>query len=190
MIIGIGHRSDHGKDTFANYLCDNMRLLNPKLKVKKLSWAWKLKDICQQLYGHLGLMDADFYDTDEGRKLRNIPLQKINLTPVEIWIKVGTPAIREQVWEDTWLEWVVAQSKLVDIIVCADTRFPNEISRCDYKIKVHNPDKPDRDGLSVDHHLANYMSWDRIIINDKTKDHLNREALLLARWILKRHYEK
>lgn len=189
MIIGIGHRSGHGKDTFANGLIDGMRLLKPDLKVRKLSWSWKLKDVCQQLYGHLGLMDSAFYDTDEGRLLRNIKLPEINLTPVEIWIKVGE-SLRNHVWERTWLEWVAAQKEHIDIIVAADTRKHLELTICDYKIKVHNPRIPNREGLSIDHELEDYLGWDRIIINDKTKDHLNREALLLARWILKRHYLK
>lgn len=167
MIIGLGHRSGHGKDTAANYMVEWLYAMRPDLKVRKLSWAWKLKDICHQLYGHLGLQDADFYDTPEGRKHRDIKLPKIDLTPVEIWVKMGTPAVREQVWDHTWIAWVQSQQQYYNLIIPPDTRFPNEIAACDYTIKVDNPRVPIREGVSVDCTLKDFAGWDAVLTNDE-----------------------
>ena len=164
LLIGIGHRSEHGKDTVANYMVEWLSY-STNLSVIKMPWAWKLKDICHQLYKHLGLREAPFYDTDEGRKLRNIKLPKINLTPVEIWIKMGTPAVRQQVWDDTWIDYV-RNFEGYDIVICPDTRFPNEVAVCDYTIKVLNPRVSNREGESVDNVLADFAGWNAVLYND------------------------
>jgi hypothetical protein len=178
MIIGIGHRSGHGKDTVANFMIQWLALHHRELNVKKVSWADKLKDICYQLYSHLGLKEGAFYETEEGRALRNIRLPKINKTPVEIWIDMGTPAVREKVWDRTWIEYV--QHTPADIIIAADTRFMNEVEACDVTIKVINPRIPRREGKSVDDVLAFYVNWDHYLYNEGEKIELRKNTNLLC----------
>ena len=180
MIIGLGHRSDNGKDTVANYMIDWIRAMRPELKVDNITWADKLKDICYQLYKHLGLQTREFYDTPEGRALRNVKLPKIDLTPVEIWVKMGTPAVREQVWDDTWISYLLSRQSEYDVIFVPDTRFPNEVEACDYTIKVHNPRKPIREGVSVDCVLKDFDGWDITIINEHGLSELRGQANILA----------
>jgi len=179
-IIGVGHRSGHGKDTFANFFVEHFNNLFKDtlhgLKIRKLSWAWKLKDACFQLYKHLGLREPEFYETDEGRKLRNIKLPCIGLTPVEIWIKFGSYGVRDHVWDLTWVEWVKHNNTDVDVIINGDTRFPVEIPYCDFTIKIVNPKIPNREGVSVDDKLAHYLSWNLIVMNDGTKEDLSDKA--------------
>lgn len=185
MIIGLGHRSGHGKDLSGSYMIDFLRE-NTNLRVTKLSWAWKLKDICYQLYSHVGLRETDFYDTDEGRALRNIKLPKIELSPVEIWVKMGTNGVREQVWDRTWIEWVCAQQEKYDIIICPDTRFHNEIELCDHTVKITNPRVPNREGISVDEVLADYDGWNYYLINDGDKVKLKESSISIIQDII--HY--
>ncbi len=180
MIIGIGHRSRHGKDTVANLLVERLLLTHPKLSVQKLSWAWKLKDVAFQLYGHLGLRYPAFYETEEGASLRNVKIPGIDKTPVEIWIDLGTPAIRDNVWHETWVSWVKAQQSTCNVIVCPDTRFLNEVEACAVTIKVWNPCVPPRVGKSVDEILAHYTGWDHVIVNEWDMDHLREDVNALV----------
>lgn len=174
ILIGLGHRSGHGKDLTADFMIEWFEYYRPELKVIKQPWAAKLKDVCHQLYKHLGLQNMEFYDTEEGRHLRNIKLPKINLTPVEIWIAMGTPAVRENVWDKTWISYV--RNIKADIIICPDTRFPNETAVCDYTIKVINPRVEDRKGSSVDDVLATFDDWTYYIVNSGDKNKLQGEA--------------
>jgi hypothetical protein len=185
MIIGLGHRSRHGKDTVGNFMIAWAAKQRPDLKIKKLSWAWKLKDVAFQLYGHLGLREAEFYDTPEGAKLRNVELSRIGKTPVEIWIDMGTPAVREHVWDQTWIAWVEAFATKYDVIICPDTRFANEVSACDVTIKVTNPRVPHRTGKSVDNVLAGWEGWDYTVVNDGDLRQLETKAHTLAHTLLR-----
>ncbi len=48
-IIGLGHYSRTGKDTIANYTVDIIRELDPTLRVAKIPFATKLKQIAHEL---------------------------------------------------------------------------------------------------------------------------------------------
>lgn len=169
MIVGIGHRSRHGKDTFANYLVD--ALSRRMLRVKKQPWAWKMKEVVADLYG---LKPPEFYDTPQGESYRNIKIPSLDMTPVELWIKTGE-AFRS-VDPDTWVDYVVKMSKRFDVIVCPDTRNYNEIDKCNYKIKVCNPRIPNRQGASIDDRLQDYDKWDYIVLNTGGLSELRAEA--------------
>jgi len=180
IIIGIGHRSGQGKDTLAGYLIESLGILVPKARIVKMSWAWKLKDTCYQLYSHCGLRESEFYETEEGRALRNIKLSKIDLTPVEIWIKYGSYGVRDQVWDKTWVEWLYNNND-ADIIVAPDTRFPVESPYCEYLIHCHDPRVPNRVGVTVDDELEGFKGWNYQVVNDGTKVQLGKKAIQLSR---------
>ena len=182
-IIGVGHRSGHGKDTFVNYFVEHFNEIYSEsmhpLSIRKISWAWKLKETAHQLYAHLGLREPEFYETDEGRELRNVKLPHIDLTPVEIWIKYGSYGVRNQVWDLTWVEWV-RHNVTNDVVINADTRFPVEIPYCDYTINLINPRVPNRKGISVDDELAYFNDWTITVINDGTLSQLRQKAVLVC----------
>lgn len=166
MIIGIGHKQDHGKNTVADMLFQNYQKYRPDLKVVRRSFASKLKDVTHQLYGHLGLRDEAFYETEEGRRLRHVKLSTIDLTPVEIWVKFGTDAVRNNVWNDTWLSYLQHESSKYDVVIVSDLRFLNEAEIVDIKLRVINPRIPNKEGVSADHYLDVYNGWDYTILND------------------------
>lgn len=132
-VIGIGHYSRTGKDTLGTMLCDELKALaHHGSLVVKTSFAWKLKDICHQLYAWDGMREAEFYETDEGAPYRDIPLPTIGKTPVQIWVDMGTPAIREQVYENTWIDYLLRTPLPVPpisagVLIITDVRFPNEV---------------------------------------------------------------
>src|ERR1035437_2708896 len=98
-IIGLGHYSRTGKDSFANYF-----LLHTPGAIK-IPFAWKLKSITHDLYSWAGLREPEYYETPEGALARDIVLPDLGLTPVQVWVKFGTPAVREQVYDKTWIDY-------------------------------------------------------------------------------------
>lgn len=163
-IIGLGHYSRTGKDSFANYLVE--KLQRTRLKVGKIPWAWKLKDVCHQLYGWAGLREATFYETPEGAKLRDVVLPAIGKTPVQIWVDMGTPAVRDQVYDRTWIDYVLQTDHGLDVLLIPDVRFENEIEairalggQC---IKVVRPGYGPKPTVA-DRTLVGYRNWDNVI---------------------------
>jgi hypothetical protein len=180
IIIGIGFRSESGKDTTADHFIDYVRK-NTSLTIEKRSWTRSLKDICTELYGHLGLREWSFYDSPEGRALRNVKLPKIGLSPVEIWILVGKAIAG--IYNETWAD-LVGVTSTTDIVVCPDTRRHLEASKCDYLIHVHDPRKPKREGISMDDELESFKGWHYRIINDSGLDTLRYNAETVIKDIL------
>ena len=60
LFLGFGHYSRTGKDTTANYFLDDYGA-----QAIKRSFAWKLKQICHELYAWAGLRPPEFYETPE-----------------------------------------------------------------------------------------------------------------------------
>lgn len=163
-IIGLGHYSRTGKDTFANAAVDWLDY-NTDFRVKKLSFAWKLKQICHDLYAWDGLREPEFYDTPEGEKFRDIKLPMIGKTPVEIWVAMGTPAVREQVYQNTWIDYLLKSDHGLDILIIPDVRFPNEVSaiqRLGGTVhKIVRPGFGPRDTVA-DRALLGYDGWNYV----------------------------
>lgn len=170
MIIALGHRSGHGKDTFAEILKSKL----PNVYIR--SWADAVKEECVRLYGHLGVQDRDFYNTREGRTARNIPIPKLGKTVVEVWIHVGEK-LRELYW-DTWLDQLhlyYASLPSDSILVVPDTRHINEADSADFTVKIVNPRVPNRVGASIDHVLDDYQ-FHCTITNDGTLEDFAKTA--------------
>lgn len=125
-IIAIGHYRRVGKDTFANFLKDELHRLNPNLRVAKLPWAGKLKDVCHQLYGWAGLRELEFYETEPGASQREVVLPLLGKSPRQIWVDMGTAAVREKVYDRTWLDYLIKSDLQLDVLLVPDTRFFNE----------------------------------------------------------------
>lgn len=165
-IIGLGHYSRTGKDTFANALVQNLRDRHPNVRVAKIPFAWKLKMVCYELYSWDGLMPPEFYDTPEGEPLREVPLPTIGLTPVQIWVAMGTPAVRDNVWQTTWIDYLLKTDHSLDVLVIPDVRFPNEVQaikdRGGHIIKVVRPGYGPRKTVA-DRQLVGFYDWDNLI---------------------------
>lgn len=165
-IIALGHYKRVGKDTFADYVIDKCWGVNANFRVIKRSWAWKLKSITHELYGWAGLQEPEFYETAQGALLREVVLPKIGKSPREIWIDFGTKAVREQVYEETWRDYLLNADHQCDCLIIPDTRFYNEIEGVKaaggHTIKIVRPgyspgnNKPDLE-------LLNYTEWDNVI---------------------------
>ncbi len=165
-IIGIGHYSRVGKDTFANGLIDMLGEMDPTLKVGRRSFASKLKQITHDLYAWAGLQNEAYYNDPATEHLRDTVLPLLGMTPVEVWVRFGTPAVRERVYDRTWIDYLLKTDHGLDVIVIPDVRFPNEIDAIrevgGHLIKIV------RDGYGpkmtvADLALINYTGWDNVI---------------------------
>lgn len=175
--IGLGHYSRTGKDTFANYLVEEFTQLG--YRAKKLPFAWKLKQICHDLYAWDGLREPEFYDTKEGEPYRDIPLPTIGKTPVEIWVAMGTPAVRECVYMDTWIRYVMDNDHDCDVLIVPDVRFPNEVQAIHDKGgiagKIVRPGYGPRNTVA-DQALVGFTGWDFCFGGRGGMDDLREEA--------------
>jgi len=191
-IIALGHYSRTGKDTVANELC---RLLNFEgMVAKKIPFAWKLKQITHQLYGWAGMQGPDYYDTDEGALARNEPLSLMasekypkGPTPVQIWIDFGTPAVRENVYQASWINYLLKTDHDCDVLVIPDARFLNEVTAIKETggtlIKVVRPGYRPRIDSPADMNLFTWRGWDGIIGTSGSMDELIYEADRIARYV-------
>jgi len=163
-IIGFGHYSRTGKDTTANYLIEALR--KKGVRARKISFAWKLKDVCHQLYGWAGVREPEFYETPEGAKLRDVVLPGIELTPVQLWCKFGTDAVREKVYQNTWIDFLLKTDHSADVLIVPDVRFPNEIMALKeagaVDVKVVRPGYGPRN-TTADLALRDYRDWRYVI---------------------------
>lgn len=186
-IIGLGHYSRTGKDTLANSLILSAYERQPGVRVAKRPFAWKLKEICHDLYEWAGLREPEYYDTPEGEKFRDVPLPLLNgMTPVQIWVAFGTPAVRENVYDKTWIDYVLNLSEL-DILIIPDVRFPNEVKAIRDKggllVKVVRPGYGPRPTVA-DRALVGFDGWDYIAGGSGKMEELHQWGSKLAHWAL------
>jgi hypothetical protein len=136
------------------------------IKVVKQSFAWKLKQITYELYAWAGFREPEYYETHEGALARDVILPALNLTPVEIWVDFGTKAVRNNVYDRTWVDYLLKSDLGADILVIPDVRFPNEAEAIKQAggtlIKVVRPGYGPRNTVA-DRALLGYADWDYVI---------------------------
>lgn len=176
-IFGFGHRSRVGKDTAAGFLAGHLRQTTKNKLVVKTAFALKLKAMCADLYGWAGLQDAEFYEKQENEHLRNVKLEPIGKTPVEIWIEFGT-TVGRAIYGDTWVKYPLNRKH--DYLIITDVRFQNEVNeiwKAGGKVfKVENPSVPLRDSVA-DNALQDFTGWDQVIVNDGDLKALNEKVI-------------
>jgi hypothetical protein len=181
VVIGLGSYSRVGKDTFGNALVDALRERCPGIRVGKKSFATKLKDVTSQLYGWAGLRDEDYYNDPAHEHERTVVLPALDMTPVDVWVKFGTVAVREKVYDPTWVDYVLETDTGLDVMIIPDVRFLNETEALRAKdahlIKVVRPGYGPRMTVA-DLALIHYTGWDNVI-----GDHREADGMaLLRRW--------
>lgn len=185
-ILGLGHYSRTGKDTLARLVCEQNQALFPDpLVIKQISLAWKLKQICHELYGWAGVESPEFYDDPETEHYRDVPLPKLGgMTVVELWVKFGTPAIRENVYDRTWIDYVLKTDHDCDLLIVRDIRFPNEVEAFReegaYLVKCVREGYGPRN-TKADQALITYTGWD-YVAGESSIETLQEDAWILAHW--------
>ncbi len=184
-IIGLGHYSRTGKDTVANRIVEVCESCTSRIKARKVSLAWKLKQIAHELYEWAGIREPEFYETKEGASFRSVPLPALGgKTVVDIWVDLGTPAIRDQVYDRTWIDYVLKSDfGDIDLLIVPDVRFPNEFNAFQEEgaklIKVIREGYGPLDTVS-DKALVGQEDWDYFA--GPTMEDLNNIAVLCYNW--------
>jgi hypothetical protein len=185
LFIGLGHYSRTGKDTFANYLTASLAERAPCLRVVKRSLAWKLKQITYDLYAWAGMQPPEHYETHEGEKDRDVVLPALGMTPVQVWVAFGTKAVRNNVYDRTWLDYLLKVNHKADILIVPDVRFPNEADAIKeasgITIKIVRPGYGPRKTVA-DRALLGYEGWDYVLGGRGSMEALNIAAQPFAIW--------
>jgi hypothetical protein len=155
-ILAFGYKKNRGKDSVANFIQDHLSAFAPELKVVKVGFADKLKDIAFQLYGWAGLKRGVYYETHYEEKEMKLP--RLDFTPRELWI--GTGNKMRDVYGATWIDFVLNGGIKADVILIKDMGYTNEA------IAIENRGgflyKVDRDGpLDSDPRETELDSWTR-----------------------------
>jgi hypothetical protein len=187
-IIAIGHYKRVGKDSLANAIIRNCYELEPTFRVQKKSWAWKLKQICHELYAWAGLREPEFYETPDGELLREVVLPAIGKSPRQIWIDMGTDAVREKVYDKTWLHYLLKSNHDCDALIIPDTRFYNEVEGVTdaggHLCKMLRPgfspgkNRPDRQ-------LIPFRGWHNVVLAHNLAE-IDAQGKRYALWLLGR----
>lgn len=176
-IIGIGYKKNSGKNSFAKFLTTHIHCTEPKLKVKEVSFALKVKDIAFQLYSWANLKRAIYYETHYSDK--EIVLPELGLSPRDIWIGVGNKM--REIYPGTWIEYALNSIK-EDVIIITDLGFGNEArsirDRNGILIKLHRDGIP-RGTDARETELDSWPGWDFVIENNGSLDDLYKKAVAL-----------
>ena len=183
-IIAFGYSKRAGKDSCAKFLDSFLRVERPGLKIRKVSFASKLKDICWQLYGWAGLQPGVFYETEAGEKIKEVVLPRLGKSPRTVWIEVGNKM--REVYPETWLDFALLGTT-ADVLLITDLRFPNEGNKIiELGGRCYRVDRPDlvrgQDAAEVS--LDVWPYWYGVIPNDGTLFDLNIKMEILGREIL------
>jgi len=185
FLIGLGHYSRTGKDSFADYLMAAVTQ-RANLRVVKRSLSWKLKQIAYDLYTWAGMQPPEHYETKEGEKDRDVTLPALGMTPVELWVALGTKAIRNNVYDRTWLDYLLTTDHKANVLIVPDIRFPNEAAAIKevggVLIKIVRPGYGPRKTVA-DRALVGYDGWDYVLGSEGTMQALDNSAQDFADWI-------
>jgi hypothetical protein len=145
-------------------------------------FAKRLKHVSWELFQGYGLQQGPFYETSEGAKLRDVPLPRVNKSPVEIWIGVGQRM--RDVHPDVWVDAVLDESKLTTgkLLVISDVRFPNEAKRIrelgGLLVKITREGAPVKGSDAM---IPEDYDWDYVVKNDGTLYALEQRICGIAR---------
>jgi len=186
LLIGLGAYSRVGKDSFADFLTAAITQRAPNLRVVKRPLSWKLKQIACDLYAWAGMQPPEHYETREGEKDRDVTLPALGMTPVELWVALGTKAIRNNVYDRTWLDYLLKTDHKADVLIVPDIRFPNEAAAVKdaggVLIKIVRPGYGPRKTVA-DRALVGYDDWDYVLGSEGTMQALDNSTQDFADWI-------
>lgn len=193
-IIAFGHKWYTGKDTAVSLLTTHLRMTKPGICIRKGSFADELKFNCFRLYSWAGHKHPSHYDDFPQEKDQVLPI--LGMTPREIWIKFGTKAVREQVYDGTWVQYLLHNLPDCNYLFIQDVRFRTEADEIlkqggmIFKVECAKPFIPPNTNISpeyqkiiniADDPLNDYTLWTDIIQNNGTLKEFNQTIIDLAK---------
>ncbi len=186
QIIAFGYKKETGKNTAAQFLTTALKTNCPGTKIRRESFAAKLKDICCQLYGWADLEPGPFYEFH--RELKEVVLPLIGRTPREIWIDVGN-ALRD-VYPDTWVKSVLTKTEH-DFKIITDLRFWHEAETIQAAggilIRMDRDVPRGTDPAEVE--LDPWQTWNYVVDNTGNLNYLNNQIITIAEQLCQKKKE-
>ena len=173
-VIVLSGKKKRGKDTFAEFLADEMFVRCRE--VASIALATPLKKAAMEMFRLT-------QDQVENQQAKEIVDERCGMTPREILQKLGTEVGRT-FDQDIWVKAGIMRIKdtllsgQADLVVVPDCRFPNEIERLRdafadrclaVRIERKLPPTP-FDGHPSEISLDQYDHWDDVIDNNGTLD--------------------
>lgn len=189
IIVGLGHRSGVGKDTFAIYLKAALeaRCVYPT----RIAFADYMKRSLADVLGPWGLQPPFHYEIHPEEKERRIA--PLAMSPRDLWRAYAAfmRAIRPDVW--VWhamrymrdIEDIIRHRRQRLAFIFTDVRFPNEIyairERGGVVLRVDNSRVPLlSDAATPDALLENWTGWYGVVRNETSFAALRGEAVTWA----------
>jgi hypothetical protein len=188
MIIGLGHKKNVGKDTFANFLM--LRCKEYGVRVRKVSISDPLFNAANLLFGWAGVGNAEYYNSFYEQK--DVDLAKLEgITPRTI--AKGLANLCRSIDPDTMIKSLIASSPPDQITIITNMRFPNEAAYIRENhgllIKIERPGIESDSSDSFDMALDTWEDWDHEVVNNGTLDDLAQCAKDFFHYInLERRY--
>ncbi len=181
-IVALGYKKGSGKNTFSRFLQTYLQQVTPKLKIKEVSFAAKLKDISFQLFNWGGLERGVYYETH--REEKEVVLPKLDLSPRDIWIQVGNK-LRE-VKSSVWIDYALLNVQ-ADLIIITDLGYINEAKRIKeldgQLIKIVRDDTVKAtDSREIE--LDSWEYWDWIFTNNNSLSDFNETVEFFGNQLL------
>ena len=189
QILALGHYSRTGKDTVANYVMEWFAQNAPGIRVQKVSFFRKAKELCHELFSWAGIREPEFYETPEGELARKQVLPLLGMTPVQLWVRFGD-SLRQGCYAGIWSRYFVTHLPDADVLVLTDLRYPDEVEELrklsSILVKVVRPGFEPLD-TPPDRALQNFTGWDHVIGRTGTLAELKDCAAVFASELLRRH---
>jgi len=209
IVIGIGHRARHGKDTVAAMIKQHR---GDKYRTAISPFAAALKrevnKCAENSGGMIRLFDPGLYDECGGYLQENG-----NFLPLPQWVQYDPNAPMDdplcpygkqrtllQWWGTEYRRsinpdyWVLRNAEFIsecgaEVVLIPDLRFPNEFDFCrkyGAAIKVHRPGVESPNAHPSEESLAHLKDceWDAVIYNEGTLEDLEKQALYVFDEIL------
>lgn len=200
IFIGIGHKKQRGKDTFAGFLMTALERYGVGRAVK-VSFADPLKRLAMAVFG---LTYEQCYGTDEQKNSQtqitccdadaHCRTTHYWLTARQVLQHLGV-AMRKA-WPGIWSRAPMrrAYDPAEVFVLISDTRFPDDADNIKeaggFLIRVDRADAPDTDGHSSEQALNDYSKWNMVINNDHDLEHLEKCTTFAAAVIAGAYKEK
>lgn len=185
-LISITGRIGSGKDTVA-YIIQRLVAFNLKYnpeyffddEFRKLS-EWKIKKFAgslKEIAGILTGIPVGNFEDQEFKKTK-LGLEWGNMTVREFLQRLGTDAIRDNLYHNTWVNALFAGIDEKSKIIITDTRFPNELievkSRGGVSIKVLRGDSTVNINEHISESALDSADFDHIIYNNGSLEDLEK----------------
>lgn len=192
MIVGIGHKKQHGKSTFADMI--QKHLLRNGYPCVTDSFAEGLKRVLLELFPKQ-VQRRHLYGTEKDKTERLLDIKIATLKPGEIVCGrtlmqfFGTEVCRGM-YDRIWCVQLAnrAAQQPGKLTITSDVRFSNEVdtilSHNGIVVKVQRPGQPSTDEHASERALDNFTDWSYTISNDKNLEELEAQAIQLCEKVI------